>query len=85
MWALRALANRHLRGVVVGGLEEGADDYLVKPFATAELLARIRALLRRTAHTGAVAFRRQIVESGNLSLDIHAREVRCGESVIALS
>ena len=39
----------------VSGLEEGADDYLVKPFATAELLARIRAVLRRTAHAGAIA------------------------------
>jgi two-component system response regulator CpxR len=69
----------------VSGLEEGADDYLVKPFATAELLARIRALLRRTAHAGATAHARHIVESADLSLDTHAREVRCGEAVIALS
>jgi two-component system response regulator CpxR len=68
----------------VSGLDEGADDYLVKPFATAELLARIRALLRRTAHTGAIA-RRHVVESGDLSLDVDAREVRCGDAVIALS
>jgi two-component system response regulator CpxR len=69
----------------VSGLEEGADDYLVKPFAAAELLARIRALLRRTAHAGAIPPGRLIVESGGLRLDVHAREVRCGEVVIALS
>lgn len=69
----------------VAGLEQGADDYLVKPFAAAELLARIRAVLRRTNHASALAPTRAIVESGALRLDVDAREVRCGDAVIALS
>lgn len=69
----------------VAGLDEGADDYLVKPFAASELLARIRALLRRAGQTGALAPARRIVESGQLRLDVDAREVRCGTAVIALS
>jgi DNA-binding response OmpR family regulator len=69
----------------VAGLEEGADDYLVKPFAAAELLARIRAVLRRADHTSAPLPARRIVDCGDLRLDVNTREVRCGESVIALS
>jgi two-component system response regulator MprA len=58
----------------VEGLEAGADDYLVKPFALEELLARIRALLRRTAHEpggGPPPF-------GDLVMDGAARTVRRG-------
>jgi two-component system response regulator CpxR len=69
----------------VAGLEQGADDYVSKPFAASELLARIRAVLRRADHTAAVAPTRRIVESGDLTLDVDAREVRCGTAVIALS
>ncbi|MGN9809214.1 response regulator transcription factor [Micromonospora sp. BQ11] len=55
----------------VRGLDEGADDYLVKPFALAELLARVRALLRRdTAGTGAV------LTVGDLRLDAARHEAR---------
>ena len=52
----------------VAGLDQGADDYLVKPFALDELLARIRALLRRDAHPGAAA-----LTVGGLSVDLLAR------------
>jgi two-component system, OmpR family, response regulator CpxR len=69
----------------VAGLEQGADDYLVKPFAAAELLARIRAVLRRTDHASGLAPARAVLESGALRLDVDAREVRCGDAVIALS
>jgi two-component system response regulator MprA len=63
----------------VDGLDAGADDYLVKPFAAAELLARVRALLRRgTAPDEVLAF-------GDLVLDVDTRVARRGDTEIALS
>jgi two-component system response regulator MprA len=66
----------------VDGLDAGADDYLVKPFALDELLARLRALLRRrsagAAESEAVAF-------ADLSLDPATREVRRGEREMELT
>ena len=64
----------------VTGLDHGADDYLMKPFAPPELLARVRALLRR-ASTGAAA----PLAYGSLSLDPATRDVCRGERLIALS
>lgn len=61
----------------VGGLDSGADDYLVKPFAFTELLGRLRALMRR----GSPA-RPAVLRCGPLSLDPPTRVVQCrGESV----
>jgi DNA-binding response OmpR family regulator len=54
----------------VGGLDSGADDYLVKPFAFSELLARLRALLRRE-----VLPKTQKFQVGDLTLDPQSREV----------
>lgn len=67
----------------VRGLDAGADDYLVKPFALAELLARVRALSRR-AKMGAAA-ETQILTVGDLELDIPAREARRGPRRIELT
>jgi two-component system, OmpR family, response regulator len=64
----------------VHGLDQGADDYLTKPFSLAELLARLRALSRR----GAVE-RPPVTEVGDLRLDPAARQVWRGDEEIELS
>ena len=64
----------------VRGLDAGADDYLTKPFSLAELLARLRALVRR----GPVD-RPSVTEVGALRLDPATRQVWRGEAEIALS
>ena len=63
----------------VDGLDAGADDYLVKPFATEELLARIRALLRRGREPA------ELLTYGDLIFDVGARTARRGGREIPLS
>jgi two-component system response regulator MprA len=64
----------------VQGLDAGADDYLVKPFALAELLARLRALLRRrTGNEG------ETLRFGDLTLDLGTREARRGDRSFTLT
>jgi len=64
----------------IKGLDQGADDYLTKPFSLAELLARLRALARR----GSVE-RPAILEAGNLRMDPATRQVWRGEAEVGLS
>jgi len=66
----------------VSGLETGADDYLVKPFATEELLARVKALLRRSPPPDVA---RTTLHYADLELDTATRQARRGERVIELS
>jgi two-component system, OmpR family, response regulator MprA len=66
----------------VAGLDAGADDYLSKPFALAELLARLRALLRRA---GNGAIEAGVLRFADLELDPGTREVRRGEEEIELT
>jgi two-component system OmpR family response regulator len=64
----------------VRGLDTGADDYLVKPFDLPELLARVRALIRRGASEA-----RPVVEIGDVLIDIAARTVRQDKSPVVLT
>jgi two-component system, OmpR family, response regulator MprA len=64
----------------VNGLDAGADDYLVKPFAYDELLARVRALLRRREPGG-----RELLRCADLVMDVSAHEVRRGDRTIELT
>jgi len=64
----------------VEGLDAGADDYLTKPFVLAELLARVRALVRRGLHSGNAR-----LHYGDLELDRHRRRASRGKMVIPLT
>jgi two-component system OmpR family response regulator len=66
------LSARHTVDDRVRGLQAGGDDYLVKPFAFAELLARVQALLRRASGTAEPTK----LKAGELELDLLSREVR---------
>jgi len=79
------LTARDAVGDRVEGLDAGADDYLTKPFALDELLARLRALLRRATpeHGGAEPDER--LEFADLSMDLGSREVRRGDRSITLT
>ena len=91
-WELcRALSGDPSRGIIIlsardettdriQGLELGADDYLVKPFDFGELLARVRAVLRRRSPDLA-----RVVTAGDLSIDTATREVRVGDRSLDLS
>jgi two-component system alkaline phosphatase synthesis response regulator PhoP len=69
----------------VVGLELGADDYVCKPFSMRELLARIKAVLRRSEPENAFEKSRILFGSGGLRLDVDGRIVRINENIIELT
>ncbi|KQT92093.1 two-component system response regulator [Marmoricola sp. Leaf446] len=77
------LTARDAVGDRVEGLDAGADDYLAKPFALEELLARLRALLRRV--TPAEGEADETLAFSDLSMDLASREVRRGARLIELT
>ena len=77
------LTARDAVGDRVEGLDAGADDYLTKPFALQELLARLRALLRRVAPQEDAED--EVLAFSDLSMDIATREVRRGDRSIELT
>jgi two-component system, OmpR family, response regulator len=66
----------------VAGLTRGGDDYLVKPFAVEELMARLRTVLRRSAGPG---FQRSVLRVADLTMDEDTREVRRGDKLLTLT
>lgn len=73
------LTARSTSGDKVAGLDSGADDYLAKPFDMPELLARLRAIIRRASATGA-----NLIEVGDVSLDIGSMKVLVGGQEVDL-
>ncbi len=67
------------------GLQLGADDYVVKPFSPRELVARVQALMRRTAKATGIMAEILRFDGGRLEIDLAAKEVRVGSCLIQLT
>lgn len=67
------------------GLELGADDYVTKPFSMRELMARVKANLRRVEFSNGEAINGEVIVSGNLSIDLNKYEVKKDGEVVELT
>jgi two-component system response regulator MprA len=79
------LTARDAIGDRVAGLDAGADDYLTKPFALEELVARLRAITRRGGEEGRVSGDLEVLRFGDLRLDTAARRAHRGERQLELT
>ncbi len=79
--AVLILTARDELGQRVQGLNDGADDFLAKPFESPELVARLRAITRRRSKGLAT----NLLRIGSLSFDTESRELRCGDERLPLS
>jgi DNA-binding response OmpR family regulator len=92
---LREVRDRGIPAIVVTaragevdrivGLEIGADDYVTKPFSPREVVARVRAVLRRTRTGGETLATRPVIRIGDLEIDCDAHEVRVGSQAAQLT
>lgn len=70
------LTARDAEADKVAGLELGADDYVTKPFSMRELMARVRAQIRRSIRSGAFADTNEVLRAERIQLDLDAHDVR---------
>jgi DNA-binding response OmpR family regulator len=79
------LSARALVADRVYGIHEGADDYLAKPFSPAELVVRVKAVLRRAKDSNGIGVIRGVLEHADLTIDLDRVEVRRGGKAVSLT